>query len=65
MNRAAFDAATVADAWAGGFEPYGSMVRERVEKRRFALLDAARRCGVLTEQDVTVVPGEARLAARR
>lgn len=35
--------ATVGDAWAGSFEPFGSMVRERVEKgRRFALLDAVR-----------------------
>lgn len=65
VNRAAFDPATVGDAWAGSFEPYGSLVRERVDRgRRFALLDAVRRCGVVTERDVTAVP-VACLAARR
>ncbi len=65
VNRAAFDPATAADAWAGSFEPYGSMVQERVEKgRRFALLDAVRRCGVLTERDVTVVLAACLAASR-
>ena len=57
VNRAAFDPATAVDAWAGDFAPYTSEVRQRVERGgRFALQDATRRCGVLTEQDVTVVP---------
>lgn len=57
VSRAAFDPATAVDAWAGNFAPYTSDVLRRVERgRRFALEDAARRCGALTEQDVTVVP---------
>ena len=57
VNRAAFEPATAADAWAGSFAPYTAEVVRRVEGgRRFALEDAARRCGALTEQDVTVVP---------
>ena len=57
VNRAAFDPATAADAWAGSFAPYTSEVVARAERgRRFALEEAARRCGALTEQDVTVVP---------
>ena len=56
VNRAAFDPATAVDAWAGNFAPYTAEVMERVQRgRRFALEDAVRRCGVLTEQDVTVV----------
>jgi hypothetical protein len=56
VNRTAFDPATAADAWAGSFEPYTSLVLDRVSRgRRFALLDESRRCGVLTEGDVTVV----------
>jgi hypothetical protein len=57
VNRAAFDPATAVDAWAGNFAPYTADVLERVERgQRFALEDAARRCGALTEQNVTVVP---------
>jgi hypothetical protein len=57
VNRAAFDPATAVDAWAGSFAPYTSEVSRQVERGgRFALEDAARRCGALTEQDVTVVP---------
>ncbi|MCC6176273.1 MAG: hypothetical protein IT305_13285 [Chloroflexi bacterium] len=57
VNRAAFDRDTALDAWAGDFAPYVSLVRDRLRKSsKFALLDAARRCGVLTEHDVTVVP---------
>ena len=57
VNRAAFDPATAVDAWAGNFAPYTAEVLERVEGGgRFALEDAARRCGALTEQNVTVVP---------
>jgi hypothetical protein len=65
VNRAAFDPATAVDAWAGNFEPYSSDVLRRTERaRRFALEDAVRRCGALTEHEVTVVPA-ACLAARR
>jgi hypothetical protein len=65
VNRAAFDPATAVDAWAGAFEPYSSDVRRRVERgRQFALLEIARRCGVLTEHDVTVVPAACVMAAR-
>jgi hypothetical protein len=65
VNRAAFDPAVAADAWAGSFAPYTSEVLRRVERgRRFALEDAARRCGALTEQDVTVVPAACLLSLR-
>lgn len=65
VNRAAFDPARAADAWAGSFEPYTSMVLERVQRgRRFALLDQVRRCGVLTEGDVTVVSAGCIVASR-
>ena len=57
VNRAAFDPATAADAWAGNFAPYTADVLARVERgRRFALEEAAHRCGAVTEGDVTVVP---------
>lgn len=56
VNRAAFDPATAVDAWAGNFEPYTGLVQERLAGGRgFALLDATRRCGVLTERAVTVI----------
>jgi hypothetical protein len=65
VNRAAFDPATAVDAWAGSFEPYTSLVLDRVGRgRRFALLEAVRRCGVLTEADVTVVPANCLSASR-
>lgn len=65
VNRAAFDPKTAFDAWSGGFEPFSSLVLERVENgRRFALLEATRRCGVLTERDITVVPAACIAASR-
>jgi hypothetical protein len=65
VNRAAFDPAVAVDAWAGSFAPYTSEVLWGVERgRRFALEDAARRCGALTEQDVTVVPAACLLSLR-
>lgn len=65
VNRAAFDPSTAADAWAGNFAPYTGDVLRRVEsRRRFALEDAVRRCGVLTEGDVTVVPAACLLGMR-
>jgi hypothetical protein len=65
VDRTAFDPATAVDAWAGSFAPFTSEVLERVgQRRRFALEDLARRCGVLTEGDVTVVPAACVLAAR-
>jgi hypothetical protein len=57
VNPAAFDRATFVDAWAGEFEPYVSQVAGQLRRSsRYALLDAARRCGILTEGEVTVVP---------
>jgi hypothetical protein len=57
VNHAAFDPATAADAWSGSFEPYTSLVLEKTERGgRFALEEAARRCGALSEGQVTVVP---------
>ena len=57
VNRLAFGPDTAADAWAGSFEPYTSLVLGHLRRNgRYALLDAARRCGVLTEGEVTVVP---------
>jgi len=65
VNRAAFEQATVMDAWAGSFEPYTSAVSGRVGRgRRFALLDAVRRCGVLTEGEITVVRADCISAER-
>jgi len=56
VNRSAYDRDRFADAWAGEFEPYVSEIRAILRRSgRFALLDAARRCGTLTEGDVTVV----------
>jgi len=57
VNRLAFAPDTAVDAWAGSFEPYTSLVLGHLRRNgRYALLDAARRCGVLTEGEVTVVP---------
>lgn len=57
VNRLAFEPETAVDAWAGEFEPYTSTVLGSLRRSgRYALLDAARRCGVLTEGGVTVVP---------
>jgi hypothetical protein len=65
VNRAAYDPATAVDAWAGSFAPYTSTVLERVQRgRRFVLLDQVRRCGVLTEGDVTVVSSACIAASR-
>jgi MFS family permease len=65
VNRNAFDPTTAADAWAGSFAPYTSLVIERLEGgRQFVLLDAARRCGALTDGDVTVVPAACVTASR-
>jgi hypothetical protein len=56
VNRTAFDPATAADAWSGAFEPYTSLVLDRLQRgRRFGLEDEARRCAALAEGDVTVV----------
>ena len=56
VDPAAFDPATAADAWAGSFEPYTSLVLEQLgPKRRYALLDERRRCGATSEGDLTVV----------
>jgi hypothetical protein len=65
VNQAAYDPARAADAWAGSFEPFTSEVVARAERgRRFALAESTRRCGALTEQEVTVVPAACLLAAR-
>jgi hypothetical protein len=65
VNQAAYDPARAADAWSGSFEPFTSEVVTRAERgRRFALAESTRRCGALTEQDVTVVPAACLLAAR-
>jgi hypothetical protein len=57
VDRRAFDPAVAADAWAGSFEPYTSLVMDRLQRRgRFALLDSVRRCSVVTQRDVSVVP---------
>jgi hypothetical protein len=57
VDRQAFDSATAADAWAGSFEPYTTLVLDRLRKGgRFALLDAVRRCGVGSQRDVIIVP---------
>ena len=56
VNETAFDPATAADAWSGAFAPYTDEVVRRVENgRRFALQDAVRRCGAVTEGDVTAM----------
>jgi hypothetical protein len=56
VDPAAFDPATAADAWAGSFEPYTSLVLERLQgRRRFALLDERRRCTATSEGDLTVI----------
>jgi hypothetical protein len=57
VDPGAFDPATAADIWAGSFEPYTSLVLERLsEKRRFALMDERRRCGAMSEAGLTVIP---------
>src|SRR6185503_17163245 len=56
LDPAAFDPATAADAWAGSFAPYTSLVLEQLEgRRRFALLDERRRCTATSEGDLTVL----------
>jgi hypothetical protein len=65
VNRAAYDPTTAVDAWAGSFAPYTSEVLDRLERgRRFVLLDQVRRCGVLTEGNVTVVSANCIAASR-
>lgn len=61
VNRAAFDRGTFADAWAGEFEPFTSQIEGEIEGRprrggRFALLELARRCAVVDDGEVAVVP---------
>ena len=57
VDPAAFDPSTAADVWAGSFEPYTSLVLGRLQGRqRFALLDERRRCGAISEGDLTVIP---------
>lgn len=56
VNRAAYDRAAFVDAWAGEFEPYTSEVGGQLRRSgRYALLEAARRCGLFSEGDVTIV----------
>jgi hypothetical protein len=65
VDRQAFDPAGAADAWAGSFEPYTSMVLQRLQgPRKFALLDAIRRCSVVAQRDVYVVPASCFKPAR-
>jgi hypothetical protein len=57
VDRQAFDLEAAADAWAGSFDPYTTLVLDRLRRGgRFALLDSARRCGVVFQRDVAVVP---------
>lgn len=56
VNRAAFEASTVVDAWAGEFEPYTGQAVSRVRRgSRFALLELARRCAAVDDGHVVVV----------
>ena len=49
----------------GEFEPYTSLVLSKLHRNgRYALLDTAPRCGVLTDGDVTIVPASC-FSARR
>ena len=65
VNRAAYDRARFVDAWAGEFEPYISLVGDQLRRSgRSALLDAARRCGLFAEGDVTVVTANCFSSAR-
>jgi len=57
VDRQAFDLERAADAWAGSFDPYTTLVLDRLRRGgRFALLDAVRRCSVVSQGDVAVVP---------
>ena len=57
VNRAAFDRGTFADAWAGEFEPFTSAISLKLKRQnRFALLELARRCAVVDDGAVAVVP---------
>ena len=57
VNRAAFDRGTFADAWASEFEPFTSAISLKLKRQnRFALLELARRCAVVDDGAVAVVP---------
>jgi hypothetical protein len=57
VNRAAFNPTTLERAWTHEFEPYSSMILEKLGRsQRFILLDLARRCAVVDSGEVAVVP---------
>jgi hypothetical protein len=57
VNRAAFNPATLERAWTNQFEPYNSMILEKLGgSQRFILLDLARRCAVVDSGAVAIVP---------
>lgn len=57
VNRFAYDRQKFTDAWGSGFEPYLSAIRPKLEgRRRYALLEATRRCAAVDEGAVAVVP---------
>jgi hypothetical protein len=61
VNRHAFQSATFAEVWrnfsSGRWQPFHSAVAAKLQgSRRFALLEAARRCGTVSEGALTVVP---------
>jgi hypothetical protein len=56
VDPAAFDRSAAAEVWAGSFEPYTSLVLDRLQgRRRFGLLDERRRCSAMSEGELTVM----------
>ncbi|MBA2446670.1 MAG: hypothetical protein H0V51_01450 [Chloroflexi bacterium] len=65
VNRAAFDQATYADAWAGEFAPFTSAVGDKLRRHdRFALLDLVRRCAAVDDGQVAALPTACIASAR-
>jgi hypothetical protein len=57
VNRYAFRKGRIGETWVAPYEPYTSAVADKLDRsRRFVLLELARRCAVVDDGDVAVVP---------
>ncbi|MBA2450843.1 MAG: hypothetical protein H0V51_22750 [Chloroflexi bacterium] len=57
VQHAAFYAPTFRRAWGSGFEPFTSAIAARLDRpRRYALQDLVRRCAVVNDGTMALVP---------
>jgi hypothetical protein len=65
VNRYAFRKGRIGEVWVTPYEPYTSAVAEKLDRARsFVLLELARRCAVVDDGDVAVVPASCAGAPR-